>query len=579
VDDDEEIEKAESTTDADDRNVGMAAEEQAQVHYNTKRAPVSEASDNESTRKTALSALNSGLIDAEINEITGIAKSVDLGTVAKQPHYRDESASLNAEEGGQVMKGTEGQKIAARGEDRSLVISEDVLGYGSSGTVVFKGTFQGRAVAVKRLLRDFVDVAAKEVSLLESADSHANVIRYYYKETTGNFLFIALELCPASLSEIIERPNDFVELSAALKPKKALAQIASGLQHLHALSIVHRDIKPQNILVSTGANGQLKMLLSDFGLSKRLDGAAQASFSQTVNNPGGTFGWRAPEILNGEVVLDSTSASNRDHSTGSNLAPSGSTNDEKKRLTRAVDIFALGCVFYYVLSNGDHPFGSRYERELNIMRGVKDLSRLDGLGEEGHEAQHLIAIMISQESSERLSATQTLSHPYFWDAGRRLAFLQDTSDRFDIMDRDPPEAPLVALENNAHLVIGSDWHRKLDKAIMEDLNKRRSYDQKSVAALLRAIRNKKHHIHDVSPQVRRIFTAAGGARNTAGATNAPVVENLASNVPLLPDAFLAYFTARFPRLFLHAYEVVNGFEVLKQEVSFAQYFRPQAGND
>ena len=41
----------------------------------------------------------------------------------------------------------------------SLQISDEILGYGSSGTVVFRGTFQGRAVAVKRLLRDFVHLS------------------------------------------------------------------------------------------------------------------------------------------------------------------------------------------------------------------------------------------------------------------------------------------------------------------------------------------------------------------------------------------------------------------------------------
>ena len=471
---------------------------------------------------------------------------IDVKESADEQAIKLAAKTSMSAEGGSTIPSSEGPIIARGGQ--SLLISEEVLGYGSSGTIVFKGTFQGRAVAVKRLLRDFVDVASKEVSLLESADNHPNVIRYFYKEITSTFLFIALELCPASLADIIEKPSEYRELSAQLNPKRALFQITSGLQHLHSLSIVHRDIKPQNILVSSSTGGRLKMLLSDFGLSKRLDGVAQTSFSQTMNNPGGTVGWRAPEILRGDVSLDLGDESSTTSST--HTTKDGSGNEvERKRLTRAVDIFALGCLTYYVLSNGEHPFGSRYEREMNIIRKQVYLQRLDGLGEEGHEAQHLILAMTQYEAKDRPSATKVMSHPYFWSPARRLTFLQDASDRFDIMEKDPPAAPLVALETGAAQVVGIDWHRKIDKQFMEDIGKRRKYDGKSVEDLLRAIRNKKHHIHDLPSNLKRLFGT-------------------------LPDGFLAYFTSRFPKLFLHTYEVVDSFALLKSDSTFASYFVP-----
>ncbi|CDS81856.1 related to IRE1-protein kinase [Sporisorium scitamineum] len=427
----------------------------------------------------------------------------------------------------------------------SLTISDEVLGYGSSGTVVFRGTFQGRAVAVKRLLRDFVHVASKEVSLLESADNHPNVIRYFYKELTPSFLFIALELCPASLAEVVERPANYRDLSNLLEPKRALHQITSGLRHLHSLSIVHRDIKPQNILVATSTNGKhLKMLLSDFGLSKRLDGMAQTSFSQTVNNPGGTVGWRAPEILRGDVNLDAGSES--ESSMGNN--PRGtSSREEKQRLTRAVDVFALGCLAYYVLSNGDHPFGSRFEREMNIIRKRVDLSRLDGLGEEGHEAQDLVLKMVAHDPRFRPSAAEVLTHPYFWDPNKRLNFLQDASDRFEIMDKDPPTPALVLLESKARSVLGTDWHRRCDKMFLENLGKFRKYDPSSVQDLLRAMRNKKHHYQDLPPTLKKILGS-------------------------LPDGYLNYFTRRFPELFLHVYNTIVEQPLIRTEPVFREYF-------
>jgi hypothetical protein len=62
-----------------------------------------------------------------------------------------------------------------------LKVSSQVLGYGSSGTIVFLGEMDGRKVAVKRMLSSFYNVAEKEILLLLQADEHKNVIRYFAK--------------------------------------------------------------------------------------------------------------------------------------------------------------------------------------------------------------------------------------------------------------------------------------------------------------------------------------------------------------------------------------------------------------
>ena len=405
-----------------------------------------------------------------------------------------------------------------------LELSNEVLGYGSSGTVVFRGKFQGRAVAVKRLLRDFVEMASKEVSLLQSADNHPNVIRYFYQEVTPNFLFIALEQCPASLADLIERPLEYSELAGLLEPRNALQQIAAGLQHLHSLSIVHRDIKPQNILVGQDPHGKLRMLLSDFGLSKRIDGITQSSFSQTVNQPGGTAGWRAPEILRGEAPI----------------AAHG-------RLTRAVDIFSLGCVAYYLFTGGGHPFGTQYEREMNIIAGNVDLSRLAAFGENMFEVEMLVRSMISAQPHLRPTAAQVSRHPLFWTAAKRVAFLQDVSDRFETLEKDPPAQPLVLLERDARSIIGSDWKQRFDKGFMDDLCRFRRYDGTNVRDLLRAIRNKRHHYQDMALHLKRQLSP-------------------------MPEGFACYFAERFPRLFLHVHGVIEQLPVLRSEPMFCTYF-------
>ena len=67
--------------------------------------------------------------------------------------------------------------LADRLDKEKLAISETVIGWGSHGTVVLKGTWGGRPVAVKRLLSDFTRLASQEVKLLQASDDHPNVIR------------------------------------------------------------------------------------------------------------------------------------------------------------------------------------------------------------------------------------------------------------------------------------------------------------------------------------------------------------------------------------------------------------------
>ena len=266
------------------------------------------------------------------------------------------------------------------------------LGYGSHGTVVYEGSFLGRAVAVKRLVREHVALVESEVSLLKDADDHPNVIRYFYQAVDENFLYIALALCPASLADIIEQPDSdqFYEIADSFNPKRAVREITSGLRYLHSLNIVHRDIKPQNILISSVKQGESsghRMLISDFGLCRKLE-AGQTSYSPTVSCAigGGTRGWRAPEILRRQTRA----------TTGNNF-----WTTIEIPLTKSVDIFALGCLYYYCLTSGEHPFGDHYEREANIMRDQKSMQGLEWLSKDDPEAVCLICSMLAAEADER----------------------------------------------------------------------------------------------------------------------------------------------------------------------------------
>lgn len=157
------------------------------------------------------------------------------------------------------------------------------------------------------------------------------------------------------------------------------------------------------------------MLVSDFGLARRLE-QDQSSFAPTANNLAGSLGWRAPECIRGHVRLHDGSFDGRDPAYMSSSSSTSSiaelTEDDNStptktgrkhaRLTKAVDLFALGCLYFWVLMSGQHPYGEVYDRESNIVRGdAVNMDSLDILGEEGVEAKALIGAMLSADPEDR----------------------------------------------------------------------------------------------------------------------------------------------------------------------------------
>uniref|UniRef100_A0A8C1TBH6 Serine/threonine-protein kinase/endoribonuclease IRE1 n=1 Tax=Cyprinus carpio TaxID=7962 RepID=A0A8C1TBH6_CYPCA len=371
----------------------------------------------------------------------------------------------------------------------------DVLGHGAEGTIVYRGQFDNRPVAVKRILPECFSFADREVQLLRESDEHPNVIRYFCTERDRQFQYIAIELCSSTLQEYVER-KDFDR--HGLEPVTLLEQTMSGLAHLHSLNIVHRDLKPHNILVSMpNTHGRVKAMISDFGLCKKL-AVGRHSFSRKSGVPG-TEGWIAPEVL---------------------------SEDAKHNPTCMVDIFSAGCVFYYVVSEGHHPFGKSLQRQANILLGAYSLEYLDANRHEDIVARNLIEQMLSMEPEKRPSADRVLKHPFFWSLEKQLQFFQDVSDR---IEKEPLDGPIVRqLERGGRVVVKGDWREHITVPLQTDLRKFRSYKGGSVRDLLRAMRNKKHHYRELPDEVQ---------------------ETLGS----IPDEFVLYFTSRFPLLLLHTH--------------------------
>ncbi|KAL5254218.1 hypothetical protein ACHWQZ_G013854 [Mnemiopsis leidyi] len=391
------------------------------------------------------------------------------------------------------------------------VYLSDIIGHGSEGTVVFKGRFEKRDVAVKRVLIDFIDIDEREVELLRQADEHPNVIRYFCMETDSMFRYLALEMCQASLREYVEN-TIFAKNNA--QNKSLLFQTISGLKHLHSLNIVHRDIKPGNVLITkcTKRSNTLKALISDFGLCRKISEGRQSLTARTGS--AGTDGWIAPEML-----LPST------------------------RISCAVDIFSYGCIMYYVLSGGQHPFGNDvYRRQNNILNYDYDLSSLSEATQDNVLAVSLIVNMVgTQDKRSRPTSEAIAMHPYFWDAGKQLRFYSDVSDRVE--KEENSELVLRWEHNCVGTVLRGGW-MNLCPEIENDLYKYRKYKSDSVRDLLRAMRNKRHHYRELP-------------------------EDLKTTLGDIPDGYMNYFSVRFPRLLLHTYTIMRDCQI---ESVFKQYY-------
>ncbi|XP_074866991.1 serine/threonine-protein kinase/endoribonuclease IRE2 isoform X2 [Carettochelys insculpta] len=436
-----------------------------------------------------------------------------------------QSSGSSLQEG--LPNGAVDQDLAASGaaedaESDVIVVGKvsfnprEVLGHGARGTFVFRGQFDGRKVAVKRLLPECFHLIDREVQLLRESDEHPNVVRYFCTEKDKQFHYIAIELCSATLQEYVENPS-FDRRN--LDPVSLLHQTASGLAHLHSLNIVHRDLKPCNILISVpNSHGQIRAVLSDFGLCKKLQGGRQ-SFSLRSGIPG-TEGWIAPELL---------------------------LEVSKENPTCAVDVFSAGCVFYYVVSGGEHPFGDSLRRQANILSGTYQLACLLEDTHDNVVARELISMMISNKAQERPSAPRVLMHPFFWSREKQLQFFQDVSDR---VEKEPADGPiLTALESGGLSVVRLNWRTHISVPLQTDLRKFRTYKGSSVRDLLRAMRNKKHHFHELPADVQE----------TLGA---------------VPDDFVQYFTSRFPHLLLHTHAAM---QVCATERLFHPYYQQQPG--
>jgi serine/threonine protein kinase/Flp pilus assembly protein TadD len=204
------------------------------------------------------------------------------------------------------------------------------LGAGGMGEVYLAlDTKLDRKVAIKVLPPEFLAEENLKKRLIREAQAaakldHPNICAIYDVNEADSHTFIVMQYIEGeTLAEEMERKP--LGVSTALTIAE---QAAEGLAEAHAHGIVHRDIKPQNMMITP--RGQLKIL--DFGLAKQMRSSDSVDFeaptATLLSSPGhiiGTMPYMSPEQLQGEP-LDASS-----------------------------DIFSLGVTLYEMLA-GKHPF-------------------------------------------------------------------------------------------------------------------------------------------------------------------------------------------------------------------------------
>lgn len=288
------------------------------------------------------------------------------------------------------------------------------IGYGAFG-VVWSVTDprDGKRVALKKLPNVFQSLVSSKRVFRE-----LKMMRYFKHENVLSCLdilqpphidffqeiYLITELMQSDLHKIIVSPQHL----SADHIKVFLYQILRGVKYLHSAKIIHRDIKPGNLLV----NSNCVLKICDFGLARVEEEDESKAMTQEVV----TQYYRAPEILLGA-----------------------------KHYSNSVDLWSVGCIFGELLgrrilfqasspiqqlelitdllgtpSLSDMKYACEAAKRHMISRGCKppSLTALYTLGASAtHEAIHLLCQMLTLDPEKRISVGEALNHPYL-DEGR-----------------------------------------------------------------------------------------------------------------------------------------------------------------
>jgi len=279
------------------------------------------------------------------------------------------------------------------------------LGEGTYG-VVYKAQDKStkEVFALKKIRLESEDegipsTAIREIALLKELQ-HPNVVRIHDVIHTNKKLILVFEYVDYDLKKFLHNFDKGIDPKIG---KSLLYQLVRGVAHCHQQKVLHRDLKPQNLLVSQ--EGILK--LGDFGLARAFGIPVKNYTNEVV-----TLWYRAPDILLGS-----------------------------KNYSTSVDIWSIGCIFVEMLNQKPlFPGSSEQDQLKKIFKimGTPDSTKWPGISElpdwkpenfEKYPGEPLSKVcpkldpegldlldkMLKCNPSERISAKQAMTHSYFKD--------------------------------------------------------------------------------------------------------------------------------------------------------------------
>ena len=344
----------------------------------------------------------------------------------------------------------------------------------------------GREVAMKRLEKARLEkngaLFEREVKCLLELSNCTFVVNYISCTSDSNFQYLVVELMEGALDGYLSCDEECNQAFTIC------VNIASGIEFLHAKNVLHRDLKPQNVLYKT--RPQFIVKISDFGLSKILQGVNIGAQSESVlHSRAGTRCWMAPELLKKKPKVQS----------------------------KASDIFSCGLLFHYVVAKKKHPFGSYsgesppainlQETEGNITNNQKRFC--ESLTP---EAINLLSNMLLHKPKKRPAAASLQRFPFFWDDRKKIEFLAKVGNQTEFEEpRSHLKRPLTDVENNLEADYSNagytDWKNDMQEVYdaVTAKHPHRTYDTTSAVELVRFIRNSYTHSYRLPENIKELL--------------------------------------------------------------------------
>eukprot|EP00919_Chromeraceae_sp_WS-2016_P008351 GHVR01019726.1.p1 GENE.GHVR01019726.1~~GHVR01019726.1.p1 ORF type:complete len:298 (-),score=63.99 GHVR01019726.1:209-1102(-) len=277
------------------------------------------------------------------------------------------------------------------------------IGEGTYGVVYKAQDVSGEVFALKKIRLEAEDegipsTAIREISLLKELQ-HPNIVRLCDVIHTERKLTLVFEYLDQDLKKLLDQCEKGLEPETM---KSFLYQLLRGVAYCHQHRVLHRDLKPQNLLINR--EGALK--LADFGLARAF-GIPVRSYTHEVV----TLWYRAPDVLMGSrkystpVDVWSIGCIFAEMSNGRPLFPGSSDSDQLVRIFKLLGTPTAAMWPTAVELPGwknDFP-------QYQAHRWASVVPQLDAAGVD------LLSKMLKYDPNQRISARQAMDHEYFKD--------------------------------------------------------------------------------------------------------------------------------------------------------------------